>query len=537
MMRTRRNVFLPALLCLTALFAGACGGGATPSTTASGIADGSDLAGIGTLEDSRTGQGILAAGGIPLGGGNCMSGDMSASEPFKIAWIGPDLSRLAELGLQTLDIEPPHHMLNAYVNEINRLGGVNGHCFETDINIYRITDPEETAADLTRICTELPQKKPLILLSLRMSDVTFGCLTLAGRVPTFTINSSLEHWQFESASPQVFDDRGSTEYQLASSLEVTKKIGGIDSNDRLALLYIAPDQPADDSEEAIRAAAISEATANLAIETAKAAAERLGLNLVSFVPIQSGFEELELVVLEEWKRQIERGERSDPIPAEAEAILTQLDQYYSGVAAQLQSEGITAVASTGGWATTRRLMVQAELIDWLPTWIGNDIQTASLILSNAPDRQAQNLWQASSWRAPGDPLDGSDLGCHSLRNTLDMAPFGYRHHTDAWVVMMSTCDVLDMVFGAVAKAGVSLTQESFVAALEQTSMTTRHGLTLGFSPDDRNGARTLRALRADPTCALNPWGCLRPVEGTEWVDVTAATDDIENRGVEGSSGG
>lgn len=458
-----------------------------------------------------------------MGGGDCsdMAAEEDTPQKFKIAWIEPDLENLAQLGLEVLDLEPLSLIMQSYINEINRHGGVNGNCFEALINIWDVAMAE---SEITQICTELPQQQPLAVMSLRMSDTLFNCLTLAGRIPTMSINSSLTEENFANSGGLLFDDRGSSEYQFKGSLITALEVGEIGPSDRVALLYTQPSDPANDRT----ADEIAE------IDTF---AESLGIRIEANVPMPEGYGGIPILILEEQKRRYEAGTGDTPITEEQAALIDQMDTFYAAMAAQMKSTGITAVVSNSDWAHTRRLMVAADPIDWLPTWIVNDIQTASLILGGAPERQALNLVQASSWRTPSDPLTGLDQGCHTLRNSLNAEPFSYQHHTDAWVLMMSMCDALDVLFGAISKAGISLTRESLIAALEETSFDALHGLHIQFDADDRYGSDNMRALKADPDCALNPWGCLRPIEGKGWTEVAQGLDGGEDTQTEGSTGG
>jgi len=459
-----------------------------------------------------------------MGGGNCsdaLSGEEGSQRRFKIAWIEPDLQNLAQIGLEVLDLEPLNLIMQSYINEVNRHGGVNGNCFEPLINIWDVAIAEE---EIIRMCTELPGQQPLIVLSLRMSEVLFNCLTLAAGIPTLSINSSLSEEYFAMSGGLLFDDRGSSEYQFKGSLITASDVGEIGPSDRLALLYTKPTDPEKDNT-------------NTEVAETAAFAESLGLRIEANIPIPEVYSGTRILLLEEQKRHYEAGTGDTPLSEQAAALLTAMDDYYANMASQMQAGGITAVVSDSDWAHTRRLMIKADLIDWFPTWIVNDIQTASLILGRAPDRQSVNLVQASSWRTPGDPLTGLDQGCHTLRNSLDVEPFSYRHHTDAWVLMMSMCDALDVIFGAISKAGISLTRESLVAALGETSFTALHGLHIGFNSEDRFGSDNMRALKADPACALNAWGCLRPIEGKGWTDVSEVLENIDKQGEEGSTSG
>ena len=60
----------------------------------------------------------------------------------------------------------------------------------------------------------------------------------------------------------------------------------------------------------------------------------------------------------------------------------------------------------------------AELVDWTPTWITNDIQPATLTPTEAPERQAGNLVVVSARRAAGDAIPELDRSCMPLRNTV-----------------------------------------------------------------------------------------------------------------------
>ena len=138
------------------------------------------------------------------------------------------------------------------------------------------------------------------------------------------------------------------------------------------------------------------------------------------------------------------------------------------------------------------------------------------MLTDAPEAQGLNLVQVSSRRAADDPIDGLDRGCLSLRNTETMADrFAHQFHTDAWNLMTSTCDYLDIVFSAISRVDGPLTRESFVAALSETDYKAAHGSMVRFAADDLYGSDSFRVLSADPACVLNDWGCMRPL--SRWM--------------------
>ena len=449
------------MLSAVALLAAACGGSeeAAPAGGGSSAAEGQAVQSR-SLKDTRPGDGIEAAGGVLKGSGECPENpDPSAPNVHSIAWYGPNLDQLADVGLETVDLDDPVLMVGSYIDEINRNGGLNGHCFRLDSYIWDLVDP---ARSIGGICAELPQARPLAIMALGYDPGAFQCLTVAARIPTVTILGSRNSEEVGLAAGLYFDDRGTTEAIMVGGLEVAVNAGEISSADRVALLYLT---------ETERSAA-------------EDAAERLGLNLARVSKL---------------------------------AAMPLLDD----LAAAWQADNVTAVTSTADWEIVSQLMIEADELDWLPTWVTTDIQTATLVLSAAPDRQAANLLQASTWRAPGDQISTLDQGCVTLRNISGADIFSYRLHTDAWVLLTALCDTLDVLFSAVSRAETPVTTQALAAALEDTSFESPHGALIEFNPAVKFGAARMRGLRADTNCALNPWGCLRSV--TPWYDLTPFT--------------
>ena len=457
-----------AVVAVVALLASACGGGADETSPIQSAANPENrTVEASSLMSTRPGAGIDAAGGILHGSGECPEDPaLGAPNVRSIAWYGPDFDELATIGLETLDLDDPVLMLESYVAEINRHGGLNGHCFRVDAYIWSLANPPES---IGRICAEMPPTQPLAVMALGLDSFGFQCLTAAAGIPAVTILSprTWAEMSLGMAAGRYFDDRGTREAQLAGSLEVAARADGIDVTDRIGLLHIS------DSDR----------------EVAESTAERLGLQLTAFAAIPQ---------------------------AEAE-----VPEFLAVTAAQWQNEGVTAVATTAPWEDVSGFMTEAEALDWLPTWVTSDLQTATLVLDDAPDRQGRNLIQASAWRAPGDPISTLDQGCVSLRNTSGAEVFGYRLHTDAWILLNALCDLLDITFSAVSRADTPLTNESMAAALAGSSLETPHGSLIGFAAGSEFGPNRLRALQADPDCALNPWGCLRPV--TSWFELAPIT--------------
>lgn len=471
-----------AAVVATALLASACGGMEEPSPTEGAANPENRTVGASSLMSTRPGAGIDAAGGILRGSDECPENPAAGAPNVRsIAWYGPDFDELADIGLETLDLDDPVLMLESYVAEINRHGGLNGHCFRVDSYIWSLTNAAET---IGQICAEMPPTQPLAIMALGLDTFGFQCLTAAAGIPAVTILSprSWAEMGIGMASGRYFDDRGTTEAMLAGSLEVAAGADAISAADRIGLLYKA------DSD----------------LQVASDTAERLGLQLTASAAVPE-------------------------LPDE------EIPEFLAGTAVQWQNEGVTAVAATAEWRQVSGLMTAAEALDWQPVWVTSDLQTATLVLDEAPDRQALNLIQASAWRAPGDPISTLDQGCVALRNNSTAEVFGYRLHTDAWILLTALCDLLDILFSAVSRAETPLTNESMAAALAHSRLETPHGSLIGFDAGSQFGPNRLRALEADPNCALNPWGCLRPA--TSWFDLAPITPPaMAAAGAEGADG-
>ena len=454
-------------------------------------------------------MGIRAAGGIVRYGPACpRPGPEQASTTTKIAWVGPDLTQRASVGLETLVLDEPPLIVEAYINEVNAQGGINGSCFDLVAYSWDLLNPDSS---FRQICTDLPEQQPLVLLSMWMNNTTLRCATLGAQVPTVGIFTSLPNSSLEGAEGSLFLDDGSVEYLLSTSLEVAANDGVLTDGDRIGLLVTDG------------AGATSE------IETARAAIERLELEMVGLAKVPSEFGAVGVSAAERQVRLLEDGLTDSEVeeglrsfsrlsPEQAE-VLRQMEQYFLGTVDQLRSAGVTAVVSSADSDDVRRLMRAADRLDWFPQWIINDSQPAVLTLTRAPVEQGRNLVQVSSRRAAGDPVPDSDRGCVSLRNTSTGAPpFPHRTHTDAWNLITATCDSLDVVFAAMTRVTGPLTREALIGVLSTTDYRTAHGSRISFAPDDRNGSEHFRVLRADPNCVLDSWGCMRAVSDWSWPE-------------------
>ena len=94
---------------------------------------------------------------------------------------------MADIGLETITIDRPTLIVEAYVNELNNQGGINGNCFELLSYEWDLTSPEAIAEALQRVCTEVPAKQPIFILSLTLHATVFDCLTMQAQIPTLSL--------------------------------------------------------------------------------------------------------------------------------------------------------------------------------------------------------------------------------------------------------------------------------------------------------------------------------------------------------------
>ena len=447
-------------------------------------------------------SGIAAAGGAFRSGPACPGpGQAQAPGTATIAWVAPSLERLAEVGLETLALDDPSLIVQAYIGDINARGGISGTCLGLVTYLWDFADVD---GSLRRVCTELPESEPLVLMGLWMNDATLKCTAAAAQIPTVGVFTSLPGSSLQKGAGGVFLDDGSREHLLAASLEVAAGADVLTGADGVGLLV------GDDAAEQA--------------ETARSDMERLGLEMVALSEVPAEFGAVGVSVAERQVRLLESGLTDSEVQeglssfsrlsSQQAEVLRQMERHFLDTAERFRAAGVTVVVSSSAPADVRRLMRAADLLGWHPRWVTDDSQPVALTLLGAPPRQARNLVQISSRRAAGDPVPGSDRACVSLRNqTAGAAPFAYRAHSDAWNLITATCDSLDVVFAAMTQTDGPLTREALVVALAGTDYETAHGSRIRFGPDDRDGADRFRVLRADPDCVLDEWGCMRAASG------------------------
>ena len=135
----RRALALSGALAVLGLVAAACGGGSGDTTASPAgveavpVADApAPEAASGEFISTRPGAGIAAAGGNPQvvkGQNPCTQPDGPAA-PIMIAYVGANLAELEAIGFESIIVEEPGLVIEAYVNEVNFNGGINGRCVE-----------------------------------------------------------------------------------------------------------------------------------------------------------------------------------------------------------------------------------------------------------------------------------------------------------------------------------------------------------------------------------------------------------------------
>ena len=487
----RRRRFVACVAAASALFSAGCGG-----IGAEGFSDAASMA-----EMPRPAAGIAAAGGVV----DAERGCAADAAPVVVAWVGPDLDQLAEVGLQTLDLEDPTLIVAAYVDAVNHGGGIAGRCFDLVSFEWDMTDRD---ASFRGVCRDLPSREPVVLLSFSLNAAALRCATVAAEIPTLGIHVSLP--AAAAGGGALFLGDGSREHLLSSALNVAADAGIVNSGDRVGLITNAG------------------AAAGAAVTAGEDTAEVLRLYTASAVRVPAEFGTVGAEIAERQVRLMETGlsesetrdavEQFSRLEAAQVDVLREMETFFDEAVDRLRSDGVSAVVASSSPADARRMMRSAEKAGWHPLWILTDAQPAALTLTRAPQAQARNVVQISSRRAAGDPVGSLDRDCASLRNTFSEAdPFRHRVHSDAWGLLAATCDHLDIVFAAASRAGEGLSRGSLAQELAMTDYETAHGGRIVFGAADRDGAERFRVLEADPFCVLNQWGCMRAI--TEWASL------------------
>ena len=527
-----RSSALVGVLTAFCIAAAACGGGGSPTgsladqfeaeppaQTPSSAPEDSPV----TFASTRTGAGIAAAdGNLQAIQGANPCGQPGASDTIIIAYTGADLAELSEIGFGLAEVEDPVHTIAAYVAEVNLHGGINGHCLELDAHSWSLSDP---IGSFIEVCSELRQRNPLFYFNFELYDSGLQCATFGAPLPNISLFSALPESALAEGGYAQYVDQGTVEHLVAVSADIGLVAGIIGANNRVGLLHgTGP-------------------STGMAISAAEEAVRERGLSVVASADIPSEFADLSLL-LPELQVGLLRSDLSDDERAAAQrnleslspdlrAQLTEMERYYTEAATRFQEAGVSAVTSTAHWADVRRMMRAAELIDWTPVWLVSDMQPASLLTADAPQRQVNNLRQVSSRRAAGDLVPVLDQGCLAMRNAgVEGNPFNHRPHTDGWNLIMTVCDYLDVAFAALTRTDGSVDHVDhlqFLDALHETRYDTPYGGLITFSITDRNGGDLFRVLEPDPDCVLNYWGCMRAT--TDWTPLLHGHHELSSTNI------
>ena len=499
--RTPRFAVTALAAAMSLAVGAACGGGefvplrsesASPPTSP-------DVSALSAAESVSTGPASRVMTGIEAAGGNvealggvdhCDESDAAASSPLTVAYLGPDLDELSALGVVSVTVEDPALVIAAYVNEINSLGGIDGRCVAFDTVYWRANAP---ISSYIEACAHLDRTNPLFFFNFRWLGPNLHCTAFGAPLPELGLNASTLEATARDAGHLLYVDDGAVEHLTVRTAEVGLEAGIITEADRVGLLHGTG------------------TGAGLRISVVEELARHAGLNVAASADIPREFDDLRLA----WGSASSPGP-SDSLPPEASALLDELERFHARAAAHFEDAGVSVVLATSHWADVRRMMQAAELVGWTPLWLTSDIQPITLATADAPERQAENYFQVSSRRAAGDVVPSADQGCIVMRNGwIDASPFNHRPHTDAWNLLMSVCDSLDVAFAAVSRIDGPVDHLSFIDALDDTHYEAGYGGLISYSSRNRNGAERFRLLKVDPACVLNHWGCSRAT--TDWL--------------------
>ena len=503
----------------------------TLASSASGCLAGDELAVSSDAGDepafqfaqTRAGLGIFAAGGDPEAfapdGAQC-----NLARKVQISYVGPDLDHFEEFGFGNLVIENPWRMISAYLTELNAAGGINGRCVQASVHSVDWNDPDAQYVKVCRSITSL-DPEPVAVISLFGDARGVECIAAEAQIPMLGLHSSVPATVQRQSGGRLFLDDGTSGHLLGHSIVTARDFDVVATVDQLGLLYGPPvgtDTTAEDYNIGADFAEIA--------EIAEAPSSIPGV--ISHVPARFG--DLALLPLERETRLLETGlTPSEQFGAQAQIaeitdvddlrLLSDIENFYLTEARKHRDSGVRAVFSAAPWFELRRMMLAAERIGWYPRWIANDAQNPTLVLPGLPSSQTENFFLVSSRPAVGDEPSALDRGCVATRQAAPGAEaFNFRPYSDAWILLVATCDALDVVMSALSRVDGAPTPgavaEMLAVAQDDAGTETR----LAFGPGDYSGAERFRVLRANFDCGLNPWGCMRAVSG--WRQTSAVAD-------------
>ena len=506
----------------------------TLASSASGCLAGDELAVSSDVGDepafqfaqTRAGRGILGAGGNPaafaLEGEQC-----NLVRKVQISYVGPDLDHFEDFGFRDLVIENPWRMISAYLTELNAAGGIGGRCVQASVHSVDWNDPDAQYVKACRSITSL-DPEPVAVISLFGDARGVECIAAEAQIPMLGLHSSVPATVQRQSGGRLFLDDGTSGHLLGHSIVTARDFDIIATVDQLGLLYGPPvgtDAAAEDYNIGADFAEIAEIA-----EIAEAPSSIPGI--ISHVPARFG--DLALLPLEREVRLLESGLTSaEQLGAQAQTaqitdgdvlrLLAEIENFYLNEAMKHRDSGVRAVFSAAPWFELRRLMLAAERIGWHPRWIANDAQNPTLVLPDMPSSQTENFFVVSSRPTVGDEPTALDRGCVATRQAAPGASeFNFRPYSDAWILLIATCDALDVVMSALSRVDGAPTPGAVAEMLAVAQDDADTEIRLGFGPGDYSGAERFRVLQADFDCGLNPWGCMRAVSG--WRQTSAVAD-------------
>jgi hypothetical protein len=500
--------------------------------TASGCLAGNELEVASNTDDAeadfsfaatRAGLGIVEAGGDPMAfvddGDQC-----SLPRKVQISYVGPDITNFEAFGFGDLVIENPWRMISAYLTELNAAGGVYGRCVQASVHNVDWSDPDAQWVKACRSIVSL-DPEPVAVISLFGDARGVECIAAEAQIPMLGLHSSVPATVQRRSGGRLFLDDGTAGHLLGHSIVTAQEFDVVAPIDQLGLLYGPPvgtDATADDYNVGADFAEIA--------EIAEAPSSIPGV--ISHVPARFG--DLGLLPLERRVRLLESNlTPAEQFAAQAELaqitdvgdlrLLADIEQFYLDEARKQRDSGVRAVFSAAPWFELRRLVLAAERIEWYPRWIANDSQNPTLVLPDLPSQQIENFFVVSSRPTVGDEPTALDRGCVATRQSAPGAEaFDFRPYSDAWILLIATCDALDVVMGALSRVSGAPTPDALAEMLAVASAESDAETRLRFGPGDYSGAQRFRVLQADFDCGLNPWGCMRAVSG--WRDPSPAAD-------------
>ncbi|WP_419910569.1 hypothetical protein [Candidatus Poriferisodalis sp.] len=508
----RRLGRLVAILTALCVACASCGDGAVDAPEAP--LDGRGGAASGGPDDPALARSVA---GIDAAGGDAAALEAAVCDlnrALRIAYVGPDLGDLEAVGLGSLVIEGPVGVIEAYLTEVNAHGGIRGRCVQFSIHRWSWSAP---GASFGRVCADVPVGDPIIVLGLFGDVRGVQCLAVDAQIPMLGVAASVPATVQRRSRGRLFLDDGTAGYLLASSIAIAQGAELFTENSQIGLLYGPPVGASPDRSDYNIGADFDEI-----VELTGSA--NLIPGVITHVP--AGFGLLSLVGAEDrvglLRQDLTPAEQAaaqsamQAVPESEAALLADIEDFYLAEAAKQRDAGVATVFATAPWFELRRMMRAAELVGWHPRWIANDIQGATLTLTGAPEAQAANFYMVSAKRAAGDVVADLDRGCVRLRNSLPGAStFSHRPHSDAWSLLVETCDALDVVVAALSRIDGPFSREALIDQLVATDYDAGYGGRIRFGPGDFSAADRFRVLRADPHCLLDEWGCMRAV--TDWA--------------------